>query len=186
VKRLVLFFFFPEQVWRDLRAYPQSPLWLFATIVLPFSFVISLAHYVGWNWFGSDWSTQYGYGDEHLFGSAALLSVWLSVMAAPVLMAAIFSWLAPWCGGRRDFNGSFIVATYGTLPLFIAGCFLFLMPMIVLCLFAFAYSCYFYMQGARVVLGVPLDGSPDLLVGTMIMLGAVMSCAALGVGALTA
>jgi hypothetical protein len=182
MKRLLLFLFFPDAIWRDLRARPQPPLRLFASIVLPFSLLIALAHYVGWNWLDSDWSADWGYGQEHLFGSASLLVVWLAVAGGPPLMAAILAWLSPWCGGRRDFRAGFSVSTYGTLPLFIAGCFLFFMPMIVVCMVAFAYSCYLYMQGARILLGVPLDDSPDLLVGTMFMLCAVMSFAALGVG----
>jgi hypothetical protein len=186
MKRLVLFLLFPNAVWHHLRAHPQPPGRLFTTVLLPFSLLIALAHHVGWTWFDATWSADWGYGDEQLFGSAALAIVWLSVLAGPPLMAVILAWLAPWCGGRRDFGAGFSVATFGSLPVLIAACFLFFMPMIVACMVAFAYSCYLYMHGARVLLDVPLDESPELLVGTMFMLGAVMSFASLGVGLLAA
>jgi hypothetical protein len=184
VKRLVLFVFFPNAVWRELSAHPQPPWRLFNRIVLPFSVVIALAHHVGWTWFDSDWNAAYGYRNEHVFGAAALPLVWLSVLAGPPLMAAILAWLAPWCGGRRDFAAGFNVSTFGTLPLFVTGCFLFFMPMIVACLFAFVYSCWLYAQGARVLLGVPVDESAELLVGTLFVLCVLMSFGSLAVGLL--
>ena len=82
------------------------------------------------------------------------------------------AWLAPWCGGRRDWPCSLSVATWGTLPLLVAACGLFFMPMIVVCLFAAALCFRLHAIGVCVLLGVPAEDGADLVIGSWLVMGA--------------
>jgi hypothetical protein len=180
VRRLVLLLLWPRAVWADLVARPVPSRSLVWRVLLPFAVAIALAHQVGWSWLNSDWSPTYGWSNAPLWGRASVLVVFGFAFLGPIAFAAVIAWLAPWCGGRRDFAGGLSVATWGTLPLLVAACGLFFMPMIVLCLFAAALCFRLYAEGVCAVLGVPRDDGADLVVGSWLTMAALGSIAGLG------
>jgi len=185
-RRMVLLMVWPDAVWRDLSVHPIAPRQLFLRVVVPFAIVIALAHQIGWTWLNASWSPDWGHGTQQLYGSASILVVLFSALAAPTVLAAQLARLAPMCGGRRDFVAAFNVAIFGTLPVFLAASTLFFMPMVVLCLPAFGYSCFLYAQGVRRLLGVSRDDGAELVVGALLALTMVMTVASLLLGALVA
>jgi hypothetical protein len=180
VRRLVLLLFWPREVWADLSARPPPPARLLVGVLLPLALGVSLAHQIGWNWLNTDWSPTYGWPSTPLFGAAAGWVVFGLALGGPVVLAGVFAWLSPWCGGRRDFGASLTVATWGTVPLLVAACGVFFMPMIVVCLFAAALCFRLYAQGVCALLGVPPDDGPDLVIGSWMAMFAVTSFTGLG------
>jgi hypothetical protein len=180
MRRLVLLLFWPRAVWADVSARPVPPARLLFGVLLPLALAITLAHEVGWNWLNTDWSATYGWSPRPLFGAASGAVVFALAFGGPLALAAVFAWLAPWCGGRRDFAASLAVSTWGTLPLLVAACGVFFMPMIVLCLFALALCFRLYAQGVCTLLDVPPDDGPNLVIGSWMAMGAVTSFTGLG------
>lgn len=176
----------PDAVWRDLSVHPIAPRLLVLRVVLPFAIVIALAHQVGWSWLNTSWSPRWGHGAQPLYGPASALVVLFSAIVAPIALSVLLAWMAPLCGGRRDFIAGFNVAIFGTLPVFLAASALFFMPMVVLCLPAFGYSCFLYAQGVSRLLGVTRDDGAQLVVGALLGLTLLMMFASLLLGLLVA
>jgi len=179
VRRFVLLLLRPGGVWADLSARPVPPARLVA-MLLGFALAIAAAHQVGWSWLNTHWSATYGWSPEPVFGAGSIAVVFAVAFGGPLAMAAVLAWLAPWCGGRRDWPASLSVAVWGTLPLLVAACGLFFMPMIVLCLLA-AVACFrLYAQGVCALLGVPPEDGPELVIGAFFVMGAFASITGLG------
>jgi hypothetical protein len=180
MRRLVLLCFWPRAVWADLLARPASPRQLVLGVLLPLALGVTLAHRVGTAWLNVDWSPTYGWPSVQLFGAATGWVIFGLALGGPLALAAVFAWLAPWCGGRRDFPASLAVATWGTVPLLAAACGLFFMPMIVVCLFAAALCFRLYAEGVCTLLQVPRDDGPSLVIGSWIAMFALTSFTGLG------
>jgi hypothetical protein len=179
VRRFVLLLLWPRAVWADLSARPASPARL-VLMLLAFALAIAVAHQVGWRWLNTHWSATYGWSPEPLFGARSVAVVFVFAFGGPLAMAAVLAWLAPWCGGRRDWPASLSVAVWGALPLLVAACSLFFMPMIVLCLFAVVACFRLYAEGVCALLGVPPEDGPELVIGAFFAMGALASITGLG------
>lgn len=184
MRRLVLLIFWPRAAWADLAARPTPPRRIVFGLLLPFALAIAAAHLVGWTWLNAEWSATYGWPMQPLYGRASLAVIFGLALCGPVVLAAVFAWLAPWCGGRRDFGASLAVATWGTMPLLVTACSVFFMPMIVLCLFAAVLCFRLYAEGVCAMLGVPREDGADLVIGTWLTMGAAASLTGLGLGLL--
>jgi hypothetical protein len=179
VRRLLLLLVWPRASWADLSAHP-APSGRLVTMLLGFATVIAAAHQVGWSWLNTDWSPTYGWSPTPLFGAASVLVIFAIAFLGPLALAAVLAWLAPFCGGRRDLRSSLAVATWGTLPLLVAACGLFFMPMIIVCLLACAACFRLYAEGVSAVLGVPREDGPELVVGAWFAMCALGSLTGLG------
>jgi hypothetical protein len=180
MRRLLLLVFWPRAVWADLRARPVAPGRLLLGVLLPLALGITLAHRVGAVWLNTEWSPTYGWPSQQLFGAATGWVIFGLALGGPLALAAVFAWLAPWCGGRRDFDASLAVATWGTAPLLVAACGLFFMPMIVVCLLAAVLCFRLYAEGVCALLQVPPEDGPNLVIGSWLAMGALASFTGLG------
>ena len=180
MRRLVLLMVWPREVWADLRARPATSRRLVLGVLLPFAVAIAAAHQVGWTWLNTDWSPTYGWSADPLFGDASVAVVFGLAFGGPLVFAAVLAWLAPWCGGRRDWPASLAVSTWGTLPMMVAACGLFFMPMFIVCLFAAAWCFRLHAEGASALLDVPRDEGAELVIGAWLVMGAVGSVTGLG------
>jgi hypothetical protein len=172
VRRLLLLILWPRAVWSDLGAHPVPVRRLVLGILLPLAAGIAAAQQIGWSWLNTDRSPQYGWSSQPLFGDASLAVVFGLALAGPLALAATIMWLAPWCGGRRDWARSVSVATWGTLPWLVAACSLFFMPMILVCMAAAALCFRLHAIGVCELLGVPPEDGADLVIGSWLVMGA--------------
>jgi len=182
MKRLVLVLFWPEAVWTLVRTRPRPVPTLMLGIALPFAIVIAIAVQVGISVLNSDWSADWGYNPDPIFGRATAAMAFVAAFAGPLLLAAMFALLAPLCGGRRDFEASVNLAVHGAIPLWLAGCTLFLMPGLVLCMFAVAHSFFLFAQGARILLGTDAEDSAQLVLGAVLCTWVIFLFMGIGVG----
>jgi len=182
MKRLVLVLFWPDAVWTHLRSRPRSVSNLMLGVALPFALVVAIAVQVGISVFNSDWSADWGYNPDPIFGRATAPMAFVVAFAGPLLLAAMFTLLAPLCGGRSDFEASVNLAVHGAIPLWLAGCTLFFMPGLVLCMFAVAHTFFLLAQGARILLGTDLEDSAQLVLGAVLCTWVVLLFMGIGVG----
>jgi hypothetical protein len=180
MRRLLLLVVWPRAVWADMGAHPVPARRLLLGVLLPFAVAIAAAHAVGWHWLNTDWSPTYGWPATRAYGDASLAVVFGLALGGPLALAAVLAWLAPWCGGRRDWAASLAVATWGTLPMLVVACGLFFMPVVVLCLFAAALCFRLYAEGVCALLGVPREEGPELVIGAWLVMGALASFTGLG------
>ena len=98
----------------------------------------------------------------------------------------MFQQLGRMYGSSREFNAALKVAVFGATPVWATGVFLFFMPVIILSMAAFVYSCVLYGIGAHIVLGVKECEQNEftgiaLLFAAMILAAIGMAAVALGV-----
>ena len=179
MRRLLLLVLWPRAVWADLGAHPTPARRLVLGMLLPLAAGIAAAHQIGWSWLNTDWSPQYGWSAHPLFGDASVAVVFALALGGPLALAGTIMWLAPWCGGRRDWARSLSVATWGSMPLLVTACGLFFMPMILVCLLAAALCFRLHAIGVCVLLGVPAEDGADLVIGSWLAMGAWSSFAGL-------
>ncbi len=127
---------------------------LIAHLIFPGSLVSALAVMAGITWFNREWSADFGYsaaaGQALSIGSATLI---LSVIYALVL-AAVFSGVGRMYNSRARYLAALTLVAYGSLPVWVAGAFMFLMPAAMLGMLAFVYACLLYSHGAHTLLGI--------------------------------
>ena len=186
MKSIVLFLFWPDAVWRHLRARPQPVGRLLLAIALPFALGIGVAVQLGLTVFNVHWSPQWGYNPQPLYGDATAPLAAILSLAAPFALAAVFTWMAPSCGVRAGFRLCANLAVYGMLPFWLSSLGLFFMADIVLCLAAAAWSCVLFVRGARVLLQMTLDDSAQFVMGAIMAMGGLFSVLGLGLGSLLA
>lgn len=179
MRRFVLMMFWPRAVWADLSAHPVPPSRLLLRILLPVAIGVALAHQIGWSWFNTDWSPSMGWSSQPPYGDASLLVVFALAFLGPLGLAVTFAWLAPWCNGRRDLRSSLSVAVWGMLPLMVAACGIFFMPMIVVCMGALVLCFRLCAEGACALLGVPPEDGPELVIGSWLAMAGMTSVAGL-------
>ena len=108
------------------------------------------------------------------------------VVLAVCVLAFVFQQLGRMYASNRDFNAALKVAAFGSVPVWCTGPFMFLMPVILIGMAAFVYSCVLYSIGAQAVLGVKAGDANEfigiaLLLSSVLLAIAGMAAVALGV-----
>jgi hypothetical protein len=163
LRRIFFLMLGPAREWASIAEEPVDMLALFTRWVLPWSLLAPLASMVGIRFFDWQWSADYGYRVPH----EAMVSVGAGTFAfsllAPFLLAAFFWWITPVYRVRRSYRRAFAIAVFGTVPMWLTAPFLFLMPMIMLSMLAFFYSCVQYAIGVERVLEIERDAAADFV-----------------------
>jgi membrane-associated HD superfamily phosphohydrolase len=185
LRHALFMFLYPREEWRVIALEAPSPTRLLTHYIAPFSFAMALAVSLGVAVFNQSWDMDYGYrvAPERWFETG--IATFAISMITVLLFAAMIDCLAPLYKTPRDYRKALIVATMGTLPFWVSAFTLFLLPAIIPCMFAFAYSCYLYSAGLEEVLAVKPSMSHEyvaiaavFLSLALMVLGAVL--AALG------
>jgi hypothetical protein len=178
LRHLVLLLVHPHAQWQAIARQTISVLRLLFAFVVPFSCLTALAVSMGVTFFDTTWDAQFGY---HLqpAGLPVLVATILGFsIGSVVLLAAVFTWIAPMYERPRHFVEALKVATFGSLPVWIASAALVVLPGVVVVVVAFGYSCYLYTIGLREVLGTSTDEAPEYLAISLIFHG--LTASALG------
>ena len=165
----------PQTGWHAIAAQPIAASALLMRLIVPGSLVSTLAVTVGITWFNRDWHPDFGYSpaaDQAL--SIGLATLLLSVAYALVL-AAVFTRIGKMYGSRGGYAQALLLVAYGTLPVWIAGAFMFLMPAALLGMLGFVYACLLYSQGSHVVLGVAESETTEFVAISLLLAAIVMT-----------
>jgi hypothetical protein len=171
---------YPRTEWDVIASEDTSVDALLRRYILPLSLLAPIATSIGMRAFDSSWDYDSGFRVPvtDIF-SAAATTLFASI-ASVFALAGIFVMLAPFYGSTRDYRVALQVATYGAIPVLLAGATLVLPVMAAVALIGFAHSLYLYWLGARQVLHVEKNQQAEF-VGISIL---ILSVASTFVGAI--
>ncbi len=165
----------PRSGWGAIAARPHSASALIMRLIFPGSLVSALAVTAGITWFNREWHDDFGYSapaGQALFIGCATLT--LSVIYALVL-AGVFTLIGKMYRSRGSYAQALLLVAYGTLPVWIAGAFMFLMPAALLGMLAFVYACLLYSHGAHVLLGIADSETTEFVAISLLLAAIVMT-----------
>ena len=128
-----------------------------------------VASVIGMKTFDRDWDPVHGYlvpADQIL---AAGVATYFATVGSILMLAAIFALLAPMFGGLRDYVAALKVATYGAIPVLLAGATLLLPAMAIVGIVGLCHTLFLFWIGVRRVLNVP-PGAEAEFVGISLVL----------------
>lgn len=174
LRRIVHLITRPRTEWDTIAREPTSVDALIRRYIVPLSMLAPLATSIGMRVFDAQWDPAQGYlvPADQIFaaGATTLFTSIVSIFA----LAGIFVTIAPMYGSSRNYGAALTVATYGAVPVLVAGITLVLPAMAVVELFALCHSLFLYWLGVRRVLNVP-GGAQAEFVGISITLLAALS-----------
>jgi hypothetical protein len=162
---------------------PFAPATLLRGYLLPLALLAPVATVIGMSMFDRNWDPVHGFlvRPEWIFPIGA--ATYAGIVGSVILLAAILSVIAPLFGGVRDFSKALAVATYGSVPVLLAGAFMILPVMALVGLVALGHSLHLMWLGARRLLQVPGRAGAEFI-GVCIVVMAVLSIfVGAGVGA---
>ena len=182
LRRIVYLIFRPAAEWDLIALEPASVDSLLRRYILPLALLAPAATVIGMETFDRDWDPVHGYlvPAGEIFAAGA--TTFFSIVGSILLLAAIFVVIAPMFGSRRDYVAALKVATYGAIPLLLAGATLIVPVMVIVALAGLCHTLFLYWVGVRRVLLVPAGGGAEfigislvLLVFTSVLAGAAAS-----------
>jgi hypothetical protein len=175
--RVVRIVFRPKDEWERIASEDTSIDDLIRRYIVPLSLLAPTATIIGMQVFDATWDEGQGYrvpGPE-IFAAAAttLFASILSVFA----LAGIFVLLAPLYGSTRNYRVALKVATFGAVPVLLAGATLLLPVMAIVGIVAFIHSLFLYWLGAKQVLHVTRNEQAEFVGMAMLLLSVVSTLA---------
>jgi hypothetical protein len=177
LRRIYYLFFRPRAEWERIAAESTSVDALLRRYILPLAALAPIATTIGMRTFNRDWDPIHGYlvPAEGIFVAGA--TTYFATVGSILALAGIFVLLAPMFGYQRDFIRALKVATFGTIPVLLAGATLLLPVMAIVGVVGLCHSLYLLWLGADRVLHVP-DGARAEFVGISLVLLALASAVA--------
>jgi len=131
---------------------------------------VALAAETGVRVFNAEWHPVLGYSARPDREGTRFALLWLALVLAPFAQAAVGCLLLPLYRRPRRWREALAVFVVGTVPLYVAGLSLVLLPGILLVLVAFFVSFVWWTAGACELLGVPRGEGIEFV--TVTLLGA--------------
>ena len=167
----------PGLAWEEIANEPASVDRLISRYIVPLALLAPIATVIGMKTFDASWDPAHGYlvPPELIWaaGAATLFATIVSIFA----LAGIFVLIAPMYGSSRHYPSALKVATYGAVPLLVAGATLVLPVMAMVAVVALCHTLFNYWLGVRHVLAVPEEARTEFVGISLVMLGGVSSIA---------
>jgi len=187
LRRIVYLIFRPTAEWDLIASEPTSVDKLLRSYILPLALLAPVATVIGMKTFDRDWDPVHGYlvpADQIL---AAGATTYFAIVGSILMLAAIFAVIAPMFGAARDYLAALKVATYGAIPLMLAGATLLLPVMAIVTTVGLCHSLFLFWLGARRVLNVPAGAQAEFVGISLVLLtflSVVVGAAASAIGLL--
>lgn len=151
----------------------RLPLMLLA-LAFAGAFGIALACEIGVRYLNTDWNYGLGYFVKHDRDWRPFFALWAGVMIAPIVqglvgVALLKIYSRPLCWRR-----GVAVAIIGSIPMYIAGLTLVLLPGILVFAIAFLISCGWWASGNRRLLGIRDSESAEHVAVSLMISGGLM------------
>ncbi|MDH4180796.1 MAG: YIP1 family protein [Betaproteobacteria bacterium] len=176
-RRLLWLIVRPGEAWEAIRDEPIGVDTLLARYIVPLSLIPPVASVIGMRTFNREWDAASGYlvPEHEIFaaGGTTLFGTIFSILA----LAGIFRLIAPMYGSSRDFRAALKVATFGAVPVLLAGATLLMPAMVIVPVVALCHTCYLYWVGVGRVLGVEPGSQTEFIGISITLLGAASTLA---------
>jgi Yip1 domain len=170
-RRIYLLIFYPRAEWDEIAREAIGVDVLIRNYILPLSLIAPIATVIGMRTFDATWDSAAGYqvpaGEIYAAGATTLLGTIASIF----VLAAIFRLIAPMYGSSRDYNAALKVATFGAIPVLLAGATLVVPVLVIVSVAALCHTIYLYWLGVRHVLGVAPGAQAEFVGISLTMLG---------------
>ena len=185
LRRIVYLVFRPTAEWDAIAREKTSVDALLRGYILPFALLAPIATVIGMKTFDRGWDPVHGFvvpADQIL---AAGTATYFATVGSILVLAAIFTLIAPMFGVVRDYLAALKVATYGAIPVMLAGATLLLPVMAIVTMVGLCHTLFLFWVGVRRVLHVP-PGAEAEFVGISLVLLTFLSvlvgaaCSAVG------
>jgi len=175
VRRVLALLLTPTEAWDEIAQETSSVDLLIRRYIVPLALLAPVATVVGMKTFDASWSPAHGYlVPPEAIWSAGATTLFASIVSIFVL-AGIFVLIAPMYGSSRHYPSALKVATYGAVPVLVAGALLFLPVMVMVSVVALCHTLFLYSIGVRRVLGVPENARTEFIGVSLTMLGGLSS-----------
>ena len=169
LRRIVYLIFRPTAEWDAIATEKTLVDALLRSYILPLALLAPIATVIGMKTFDREWDPVHGYlvPADQIFATGA--TTFFAIVGSIFLLAAIFVLIVPMFGGARDYLAALKVATYGAIPVMLAGATLLLPVMAIVGVAGMCHTLFLFWLGARRVLNVPAGGEAEF-VGISIVL----------------
>jgi hypothetical protein len=167
----------PLAEWDRIASEPASADALLRRIILPLSLPAPIATIIGMNVFDRTWDPVRGYQvpPADIFSAGA--ATYFGTVGSILLLAAIFTLIAPMFGANRNYTAALKVATYGALPVLLAGATLVVPVMVIIAIVAVCHTLYLYWLGVGRLLAVAAVDRAEFVGIAMVILSALSGIA---------
>ncbi|HEX4885630.1 MAG TPA: Yip1 family protein [Casimicrobiaceae bacterium] len=169
VRRLLWLIANPSDAWDAIALERIGVDALIARYILPLSLLPPIGSVIGMKTFDREWDAASGYlvppAEIYAAGATTLFGTIVSIF----LLAGIFRLIAPMYGSSRDYRAALKVATFGAIPVLLAGITLVLPVMIIVSVVAACHTLYLYWVGVGRVLDVS-PGAQTEFIGVSVTL----------------
>ena len=170
LRRIVYLVFRPKAEWDAIAREQTSVDALLRRYILPLALLAPVATVIGMKTFDRDWDPAHGFlvpADKIL---AAGVTTYFATVGSILVLAAIFTLIAPMFGVVRDYLAALKVATYGAIPVMLTGATLFLPVMAIVTMVGVCHTLFLFWVGVRRVLHVPHGDAAEFVGISLVLL----------------
>ena len=160
----------PTDEWDLIAGEETSIDVLLRRYILPLSLLAPIATVIGMKVFDASWDPGQGYlvAPQDIFAAGA--TTLFTAISSVFLLAGIFVIIAPLYDSSRNYRSALKVATFGAVPLLLAGATLVLPVMVIVGLIGLCHSLFLYWMGAHRVLNVRREHQAEFVGISMLLL----------------
>lgn len=170
LRRVIGIVLHPSTEWDRIAAEDTTIDVLIRHFLLPLALLAPAATFIGIKYFDASWDETLGFLVPPQQAFAAAATTLFASVASVFALAGIFVLLAPMYGSSRDYRVALKVATFGAVPMLLAGAVLFLPVMALIGLIGLSHTLFQYWLGARKVLLVPAKDQTEFVGIAMLLL----------------
>ena len=172
----------PEAWWDAIEPLLGDRRFTIGLIVLALagSFVVTLASEIGIRIFNTDWDRTLGYSVQPNRDWQPFWTVWVGFTIATIVQGLVGAALLKIYSKPQRWLRGVAVAIIGTIPMYVTGITLVLLPGILLFAIAFVISCGWWASGNRRLLGLTQSESFEHVAVSLMLSGGLMVLVASG------
>jgi len=170
LRRIVYLVVRPAAEWDAIAGEKTSVDALLRHYILPLALLAPIATVIGMKTFDRAWDPAHGFlvPAEQILAAGA--TTYFATVGSILVLAAIFTLIAPMFGAPRDYLAALKVATYGAIPVLLAGATLFLPAMAIVAMAGLCHTLFLFWIGVRRVLSVPRGAEAEFVGISLVLL----------------
>jgi hypothetical protein len=177
LRRLLWLIVNPRDAWDAIADERIGVDALIVRYILPLSLLPPAGSVIGMMTFDRTWDPASGYlvPEDEIFSAGA--TTLFGTIVSIFLLAWIFRLIAPMYGSSRDFRAALKVATFGAIPVLLAGITLVVPVMVIVPVIALCHTLYLYWVGVGRVLHVAPGAQTEFIGISITLLGGLSTLA---------